>query len=761
MGCCASKSDAQVSAAEETSWQRAADVARTQPAADVAPTCAARESNTTNSMIRKRRYLDVDAMSKAFSRQLEMDDTSDDSDVAANESSTDSLELTSDTIEILSAALSKSRVFTGMSKLWLRRAASAMFLVEHDQGDTIIRQGAQISQNDCLYYLIKGKIQILVSGGESGNITEEAGFMFGDVALLFKGPRSASVIASTDVKLWAMTLPNFDEFLPHAPEGRKLKFMRALPLLQGFGDNDLLRLSDKLTPETFPDRAALIRQGDSGDCLYFIRNGQVSVHRQDNNGNNVQVALLGRGETLGQRTLITGRARTADCIAVGKVHVFSINIKDFSAFSNPILTYILDTDVIKTVQQIAKPLGDLTEIQLQQMVDKFETVVFVKGDVLFETGDVVSALYIVRNGEIKSLSKNVQQQTAVKEAGGFMFCGSVSSMKAPATVTVTSDTASVLVCDRQNWLRVVSDVTDERDRDTVGLQQLSRLQNVGSGSCGKVQLVRNNLTGELYALKIVNKKYVEGTKQAQQVLNERSVMQQLKHPFCVRLYNYFSDESNIYLLLQWMPGGELFHHLAERGCFDENTAKFYAACVVTALQHMHSCGIIYRDLKPENLLLGEDGYLRITDFGFAKQTYDKKTFTMCGTPAYIAPEIIQHTGTTKAADWWSFGILIHEMLIGETPFEDENPLNTYRRAINGRFVLPNDMSRAAADLIKKLVVVKPEKRLGQGPRGADGIRSHPWFSGFDWAALENFQMPAPFLPKLRNSEDTSNFDSDI
>ena len=740
MGCCASK----------TSGEDISVIHKTTGNKHVVP----RESTTTNSLVRRHRNMIVTplAAQRAFSSKIE--ETSD----IEQESLTEGSSIHSqdaETVSLLCDALSKSIVFTGMDKKHLKEAAGCMFLVEHAAGDMIIRQGAHIGQNDCLYYVLSGEVQILVSGGESGHIVQGPGWMFGDVALLFKGPRSASVAACTAATLWAMDLPALEKCVQYAPEARKLRFMRELPLLQGISDNQLVSLAPKVNTQRFSDGSVIIRKGDIGDRLFFIRRGRVSVQRPGENGQSMQLAVLGRGEIIGQRTLITGRVRTADCVAVGPVELLSILTEDFGEFSNPILTYVLDMDVIGAVQQGSKALGDLSELQLQQVIDKFETVTYSQGDVIFRSGDIVSSLYIVRNGDVVTTPSNA---TPLKEAGGFIYFGGVSTHHATMSVRVQSAQATLLVCDRQSWLRILDDQLDTTSIDSIGLKNLHTLQVVGSGSCGTVQLTRHIPSGTLYALKVVNKKFIEGTKQAQQILNERSVMQQINYQFCVKLYKCFGDDTNIYMLLEWMPGGELFHYLAERGCFDEETAKFYAACVLTGLEHMHSRGVIYRDLKPENLLLDSRGFLKITDFGFAKQTHDKKTFTMCGTPAYIAPEIIQHTGTTKSADWWSFGILIHEMLVGETPFDADDALNTYRRAIDGRFVLPDDISKPAADLIKKLLVVKPEKRLGTGPKGSETIKSHPWFKAFPWDALERLELSPPIVPNLDGPEDTRNFD---
>jgi serine/threonine protein kinase len=170
------------------------------------------------------------------------------------------------------------------------------------------------------------------------------------------------------------------------------------------------------------------------------------------------------------------------------------------------------------------------------------------------------------------------------------------------------------------------------------------------------------------------------SKQIEHVLNERRILEEANYPLCVQLKGAYQDKRSLYLLQEWVPGGELFHHLDLEGAFDEPKAMFFAANVLLALEFLHSKGIVYRDLKPENLLLDAQGYLKMADFGFAKYVGEDKTFTICGTPDYQAPEVIMRRGTNKAADYWALGVLIFEMLVGDPPFKSltGDPWDTFR-----------------------------------------------------------------------------------
>lgn len=209
--------------------------------------------------------------------------------------------------------------------------------------------------------------------------------------------------------------------------------------------------------------------------------------------------------------------------------------------------------------------------------------------------------------------------------------------------------------------------------------------------------------------------------------------------------------------MDFLNGGELFTHLRKCRKFDEGRAKFYAAEIVMALECLHKNKIIYRDLKPENILLDTQGHLKITDFGLSKKG-DKKTYTFCGTPEYLAPEIIKGSGHDKAVDWWSLGTLLYEMLCGRPPFYSKNRKEMFKLIVEQRPVMKDNFSEDAADILMKLLHPTPSKRLGAGTSDADEIKSHPFFSEIDWDKLYNKQIEPPFRPYITSKQDLSNID---
>ena len=211
------------------------------------------------------------------------------------------------------------------------------------------------------------------------------------------------------------------------------------------------------------------------------------------------------------------------------------------------------------------------------------------------------------------------------------------------------------------------------------------------------------------------------------------------------------------MCLEFINGGELFSHLRREGRFSNDASKFYTMEIVLAFEYLHSMFIVYRDLKPENLLIEQSGHLKITDFGFAKVVQDR-TWTLCGTPEYLAPEIIQSKGHGKSVDWWALGVLIFEMLAGYPPFYDENPFGIYQKILGAKIDFPRHFDTKAKDLIKKLLTHDRTKRLGCLKGGAESIKTHKWFGRINWDAVGQKKIEPPFLPEVTSEMDTSNFD---
>ena len=300
-----------------------------------------------------------------------------------------------------------------------------------------------------------------------------------------------------------------------------------------------------------------------------------------------------------------------------------------------------------------------------------------------------------------------------------------------------------------------------KDLKKVTLNDFKLLKVLGRGTFGKVVLVQYKLTKKYYAMKIMKKDVILESGQVTNTLLEKNILQNLNYQFLVGMDFCFQTQERIYFVMNFIRGGELFKHLLNCKFFPEEKAKFYSAIIGLALEYLHTHGIVYRDIKPDNILIDEDGYLKLADFGMAKMLKDQeKAFSLCGTPEYFSPEIITREGHNKAADWWSYGILLYEMLFGIPPFYSKNTEKMFDLITKAELKFPKkiNVSEDAKDLIKKLLIKNQDLRLGS-EGGFETIKKHSFFKGFDFKALEEKKLEAPFIPVLRGSMDLSNFDS--
>ncbi|CAF0915902.1 unnamed protein product [Brachionus calyciflorus] len=263
-------------------------------------------------------------------------------------------------------------------------------------------------------------------------------------------------------------------------------------------------------------------------------------------------------------------------------------------------------------------------------------------------------------------------------------------------------------------LESISKKKDEKDQK---LKEFEFLQTVGTGTFGRVILTKNTITNEYNALKLMSIPEIIRLKQIDHVKNEKLILSTMKpHPFIVRLLWTHHNSQFLFMLMEYLPGGELFTLLKQKQKFDVKTTLFYIAEIVCALEYLHSFQIAYRDLKPENILLDSEGHIKLTDFGFSKKI-PNKTYTLCGTPEYLAPELIMNKGHDLTCDWWSLGVLIYEFLSGSPPFYDENRNLVYEKILMGKIEWPRYFDSVSRDIIKKLMNPDPTKRLGSGNCG--------------------------------------------
>jgi len=317
--------------------------------------------------------------------------------------------------------------------------------------------------------------------------------------------------------------------------------------------------------------------------------------------------------------------------------------------------------------------------------------------------------------------------------------------------------------ERDDWIESIKQSISGKGSSAVapgkkiGVQDFDLLHVIGKGSFGKVLQVKKKDTGKIYAMKVLNKKNILDNGELEHTKTEKNILQKLVHPFLVNLNYSFQTADKLYFIMDYINGGELFYHLQKEHKFTPERVKFYSGEIALGLEYLHNSGVIYRDLKPENILLTEDGHICMTDFGISKEgllAEDSRTATFCGTPEYLAPEVLDGKGYTKAVDWWSFGTLMYEMLTGLPPFYSQDVQQMYFKIMHAKLEVPDSLDEATKSILIGLLERDPNKRLSDPA----AIKAHPYFKGLDWDQLLRKEITPPFIPPVKSKEDVSMVD---
>ncbi|XP_049906886.1 cGMP-dependent protein kinase 1 isoform X1 [Epinephelus moara] len=427
-------------------------------------------------------------------------------------------------------------------------------------------------------------------------------------------------------------------------------------------------------------------------------------------------------------------------------------------------------------------LQSLPEDVIMKMSDLMEETHYTEGDYVIRQGAAGDTFYIISKGQVKVTEKKPghDEQIVLSKLAERQWFGEkalwgedVRTMNVIAAGDVTclvidretfKDILGGLVFNRSNEVQqsLESKIESEKEPDPFSSSTLSDFQiicTLAVGEFGHVDLVHLKSSVKcLYAMRVLKKKLILNNGQREHILREGRILMEAHCPFIARLHKTFRDAECLYVLTEACLGGDLNSLLKDEGCLDECSTRFYTACVVEALTFFHCRGVIYRDIKPENVCLDERGYAKLIGSRCLKKIkVGKKTWTFCGTPGYMAPEIILNKGHTLSADFWSLGVLVFELLSGGLPFSDSDPMKILTATIRGidQIDFPKTVSKSASSLIKKLCRSNPSERLGSQRNGAKDIQKHKWFEGFNWDGLCKGTLNPPVIPKVKDPLDSS------
>lgn len=675
-------------------------------------------------------------------------------------------------VQFIDAALEDNFIFASLSPKERRLLIDAMMMDTVPAGTVIIKQG---DIGDYFYVVEEGHVSFAVDNQHVGSTGR--GGSFGELALLYNCPRAATCLANTVCRLWKVDQKTFRYMLANNTNSQQneiFEVLRKVPFLAELDERDLGRIGDALTSVTFPEGERIINKGDVGEVFYIIREGTVKVHDIGFGDSTYVDQPLVAGDFFGERALITGDPRVANVTATSACTCLCLSRDTFEKVLGP-LQGLIDA-AMKKRTLLGVPVFSNSKFQpheLARLTDLIQETVFQPGTILAEEGKPLSQnLYIIRSGNVAVANEDgVINNLKDADYFGDKFIKEEDGFLSKQTITVQTET-NCGVLSKRDIINVIGPIkrlgqplepASSKLNKSIRFKDLLKFRILGVGTFGKVWLVSHKRTGTPYALKQLSKREIIGHHQVEGVIREKNIMASLDHPFVVNLVSCFQDERHLYMLIELVQGGELFSviHTETRDGIPNGNSRFYAACILESLAHLHQRSICYRDLKPENILIDQRGYCVLVDLGFAKVVVDK-TYTLCGTPEYLAPEIILSKGHDKGVDYWAFGVLIFEMLVGRSPFYSygTDQVSLFKRIVQVKYSFPQGMvHEMAQDLIQRLIVRRQANRLGCLSRGDMDVRDHMWFSIIDTDKLLKKQIPPPWIPRIKDPLDATHFDS--
>uniref|UniRef100_A0AAX7VAY3 cGMP-dependent protein kinase n=1 Tax=Astatotilapia calliptera TaxID=8154 RepID=A0AAX7VAY3_ASTCA len=519
-------------------------------------------------------------------------------------------------------------------------------------------------------------------------------------------------------------------------------FMKNLELSQ------IQEIVDCMYPVEYGKDSCIIKEGDVGSLVYVMEDGKVEVTKES-----LKLCTMGPGKVFGELAILYNCTRTATVKTLTNVKLWAIDRQCFQ-------TIMMRTGLIKHTDKANFPAA--AEEWNRSLICKTH---YEDGEYIIRQGARGDTFFIISKGKVNVTREDLPNGEPVylRSLGKGDWFGekALQGEDIRTASVIAAGAVTCLVIDRDDFSTPYE--AENAFFFNLNLADFNIIDTLGVGGFGRVELVQlKSDENKTFAMKILKKRHIVDTRQQEHIRSEKLIMQEAHSDFIVRLYRTFKDSKYLYMLMEACLGGELWTILRDRGSFEDSTTRFYTACVVEAFAYLHSKGIIYRDLKPENLILDHRGYAKLVDFGFAKKIgFGKKTWTFCGTPEYVAPEIILNKGHDISADYWSLGILMFELLTGSPPFSGPDPMKTYNIILRGIDMIefPKKITKNAANLIKKLCRDNPSERLGNLKNGVKDIQKHKWFEGFNWEGLKKGTLTPPIIPNVTSAVDTSNFDS--
>lgn len=666
-------------------------------------------------------------------------------------------------------------------------------------GETICKQGDEGNE---FFMIKKGKANVDIDGKQVATL--KGGDYFGENALLRNEPRTATITAIEELSGIKITRKLFAELgldqklaveargavgagasdevevkPPSPKDASQVKFItdaiknnKNLTSLDVLDDKKAAAMAEKMWLETVASGTAVITQGDlKADYFYVVKKGTFEItvaEEAQSAGSAVGTAVgsLSDGQSFGELALLYTQPRAATITAKAESELYVLARNHFKealrADDNRVATNLKICGACEFLKGV-----DASKMQL--LAEAMREMRFDKDECIFEQGEMGSRFFILVGGKVEVVVDGKAVTTLEgSEAKAQVFGEKALESNAPrnATIKVLSD-AMTLYAEKNTYDQLikgqasVAPTAGSKRFGNIKRKDLKVLGLLGCGGFGAVNLVENTSTGETYALKLLSKGYVVKTKMQKSIMSEKNVQLLCDSLFVVMLYECFNGKEHLEFLLELALGGELYATYNKKNLWGKvDYAKFYVAGTLFAFEHLHSKNIVYRDLKPENLLLTEKGRVKLTDMGLAKVCIGK-TYTTCGTPDYFAPELIASKGHNQAVDWWTLGILTFELNVGHPPFESATPMQIYSKVQKGinKVAFPKNAKGDIETLVKGLCHSDPTQRLPMKKGETQNIKNAAWYKGFDWGKMFDQTLDPPFVPPVKSKKDIANFNA--
>ena len=653
-------------------------------------------------------------------------------------------------IDFIMKSLKESFVFFNLSDSEFEEVIPNMFYGFVREKEHVFKQD---DESNCFFLIAAGAFEVVIDGAIKR--TMRRGSCFGELGLLYNTKRSASLRAKEDSYVWGIERRVFKKIIQamnvsEYEENRS--FVEKVQIFEGLTDQQKDTLACSVTTQKFIPGQNIVNKNEKADSYYLIKSGVVECYDEER-----LIRELQTGDSFGEQALYAGGHRTLTvkakketrCIAISRdtlVTMFGDNIDEVIAKNASIWTLSNDS-VFK----------ELSKLQIHKWVANSKIVKTSGSSVLEKKGSVLENLYIVLEGELKCGAETVPKGSIF----GKRAAESAEAEEEPLAHNLTASSAKYAVISRETLHRLFMVVSlcdifkrniaaEERRRTLepmealqadadINLEDLVFIKTLGEGQFGNVSLVAHKSAAgsKLYALKSISRTKIGQFGIETHIINEKQVLEEINYPSIIRLIKTYKDEKAVHLLMTFINGIEMFDMIRQIELLENYDTKFYIGSIILCLEYLHSKHIVYRDLKPENMMIDDKGYLHLIDLGTAKKLDKTRTFTIIGTPHYMAPEVIVSKGYNTMIDLWSLGVCMFEFMCGYVPFgeDDDDPFNVYKIIVNGRlqfppyFITPENAN--AKNFITLLLSKVPEARL----HGSyNGMKANKWFDDFDWVS---------------------------